>query len=132
MSFVNVNIKARAVVKRSEGKWFKGVIRKHTFVPIAEVTKLEDVEQVKDYLTLKQYLRLQGRKIDLAEDILGELDAEKIFVLPKSIDKNSNVILLSEHEGSNSKSICSSCRYNCSTRGVPIYSCSSYIQRTIQ
>jgi len=128
MSYVNVNIKARAVVLDKEGKWVKGAIRKHTFVPVAEITKPEDVEQLSDYLTLKQYLKLQGRRIDFAEDILRELDAEKIFVLPKSVDKNENVIFLSESKG-NDRTICSSCRWSCNTRGIPIYSCSSFQQK---
>jgi hypothetical protein len=113
-----------------EGKWVKGAIRKHTFVPVAEITKPEDVEQLSDYLTLKQYLRLQGRRIDLADDILRELDAEKIFVLPKSVDKNGNVIFLSDsREVSPNRTICSSCRWSCNTRGIPIYSCSSFQQK---
>jgi len=129
MSYVNVNIKARAVMLNLEGKWVKGAIRKHTFVPVAEITKPEDVEQLSDYLTLKQYLKLQGRRIDLADDILSELDAEKIFILPKSVDKNGNVILLSDSKGTPDRTICSSCRWSCNTRGIPIYSCSSFQQK---
>jgi hypothetical protein len=82
-----VNIKAVAVALTEEG-WVRGYIRKEKFHPQKKITSLEDVKTVlpdiNNFVTLKRYLDIQGRQLERAPQILGNLGVDKLYVLPKS------------------------------------------------
>ena len=119
-----VSINAKAVVRDKSGEWFSGILKKNKFTPIKKVEKLNDVEDVKKYVTLKQYLRIQAREIDKADAILEFLGFEKIFILPKSDD---NVIDFPTKKGNGS--LCGSCSKKCNGLGEAlIYTCSEFVQ----
>jgi hypothetical protein len=121
-----VSINAKAVIRDKSGEWFSGILKKNKFIPVKKVEKLEDVEDVKRYVTLKQYLRIQAREIDKADSILEYLGFEKVFILPKS---DSNVIVLPMKKEGNG-SLCSSCSKTCTGLGETIiYTCSEFQQR---
>jgi len=123
-----VNINAKAVIRDKSGEWFAGVLKKNRFIPIKKIEKLEDVEDVKKYVTLKQYLRIQSRDINKAQAILDYLGIEKAFILPKS--DTSNLLFLPQKKNG---SLCNSCAKECSGIGdTVIYTCSEFVQRSIQ
>ncbi|HRR49730.1 MAG TPA: hypothetical protein P5293_07240 [Bacteroidales bacterium] len=119
----NINIKAMAVVKNLDGSWNLGVLRKNKFNFIKKISKVEDVPNVKNYLTLKQYLKLQGREISLSKEILEELGVEKMFLLPKSYEK---IYPISQEKN---KSLCNLCKHSCQmAKDQIIYKCSQFEQ----
>jgi hypothetical protein len=121
--FMSINIKAMAVVKDTDGSWNLGILRKNKFNFLKKITKVDDVPNIKNYLTLKQYLRLQGRASTVAKEILDELDVEKLFILPKSYEKVYPISL------EKNKSLCNLCKHNCQmSKDQIIYKCSQFEQ----
>jgi hypothetical protein len=79
-----MEIKVSAVVKRGR-KWFVGYLDGIEFKVNKEVKRLRDVKDVTDYKTLKSYLKLKDKSIELESFILKKIKADKVYILDKPI-----------------------------------------------
>jgi hypothetical protein len=62
-------LKGKTLAYRSGSKWFMGKANKGSIVQTAEIKKLADVPDVKNYVTLLQFLKLSDIKSEEAQEI---------------------------------------------------------------
>jgi hypothetical protein len=117
---IAVGIKAKVVAKIGND-WFLGIVRKEKFHKVQKVTAIDDVKEVKRYLTLNQYLKLQGRGESLKYGILSKLGVDRLFVLPKAIDKDSATLVRSY-----TASVCDHCRLQCKAN-TAVFKCNKFM-----
>lgn len=82
-----MKINAPAVAK-SGSKWFIGFISDNKFNPKSQITKLAEVKDVSDYVTLKKFLKDNASE-SKEEEILKLLGVDKCYILNKPVQMTS-------------------------------------------
>jgi hypothetical protein len=129
-------LKGKTLAYRSGSKWFVGKANKSSITQTAEIKKLADVPDVKNYVTLLQFLKLSDIKSEEAQEFqetfLKKTKTDRIYVkleqeeVPDKDTKN----YLKKYENwywSEYNELCKSCKGKCKQSWqVDIYVCNRY------
>ena len=149
-----MKLKVSAVVKKDK-KWYAGYINGTKFTTNKEITSPLDIKDANKYISLKKYLILKNEAPDVEDNILKELEFQKIYILEKPIDpsaeefkeywwsgindlcdlcnkncKQSNKVhIVNCPSFASDEKICDHCSINCNTKGHKITMCSSFTKK---
>ena len=120
-----MNLCTPAVIKR-RGKWLVGFIRPNgEFKMKGIITKLSDVKEMSNYMTLKKFLKIKSEgkaPENFHKEVLKKVDAQSIYVLDKPIDLTQKE--WEQWWWAEFHKLCKRCQFECrQSHRVEIHSC---------
>jgi hypothetical protein len=119
-----MNLCTPAVIKKG-GKWLIGFIKPNgEFKMKGMITKLSDVKEMSNYMTLKKFLKDKNAPEDFEKKVLKKLEAQSAYILDKPIgltrEEWEQWWWVEFHK------LCKECQFECrQSHRVDIYDCPS-------